>query len=55
MSFGNIFDNIAKAQEEVKQNELQLEEEEIEAMHLQWSQANAALLKHLADEEVSWK
>ena len=39
--FGNVFENIARAEEEVLQQELWLEEEDNEATQMQWSQARA--------------
>ncbi|XP_027150341.1 phospholipid-transporting ATPase 2-like [Coffea eugenioides] len=53
--FGNIFENIARTKEEVRQKELRLEEEDNEETRIQLSHAKANLLKCLANEEIYWK
>ena len=53
--FGNIFEKVSKAEEEVRLKELQLEVTDSDEARVQWSQAQAALLKHLTDEETFWK
>ncbi|XP_027067398.1 uncharacterized protein [Coffea arabica] len=53
--FDNIFEKVSKAEEEVRLKELQLEVTDSDEARVQWSQAQAALLKHLTDEETFWK
>ncbi|XP_027118647.1 uncharacterized protein [Coffea arabica] len=54
-TFGDIFANIARAEDEVRHAELRLEEVENEETRMHWSHAQAKLLKCLADEETIWK
>ncbi|XP_027083525.2 uncharacterized protein [Coffea arabica] len=54
-AFGNIFSNVAAAEEEVRISEIRLEEEGSKEARLHWSRAQAQLLKTLADEETYWK
>ena len=54
-TFGNIFGNIAVAEEEFRICEVKLEKESSDEARVQWSQAQARLLKKLADEEMFWK
>lgn len=53
--FGNIFAKVSQAEEEVWKKELVLEEENTEEVQLNWSQVQATLLCHLANEETLWK
>ncbi|XP_071933514.1 uncharacterized protein [Coffea arabica] len=54
-TFGNVFDRVAQAEELAHQKEQRMEQENTEASHLEWSQAQANFLQALANEEFFWK